>query len=433
MYDRRTEDRLTARMLYLRPGGAGRGSERRQWRELRRDEGGERAVDSRLAFERLSGADSQLLLLDLQDDGIWLMLGGAMARLPASPPASPHLHDRAGREAAAWLRRNLSRWQRLELPTHLIGYTQSLAAADTPAAVCYALTEACLRIFGGYQAFVFEQPTPGAPLRAVLRPGLPPSVEVLQLDPATELGSVGALLGHDARLAPGAPLAQLRVFFEQPGVGLLVHAPVGYERVLFLTERRGDRTISVEEWQILNLLTEQADGAFKRMRLFDEVRSLSLTDELTGLANRRHMRLVLGPAFSAAQRGAPLTVLLLDLDDFKQVNDRDGHLAGDRLLRQVARCLARQGRGSDLVVRFGGDEFLVIFPGGTRASAETFADRVHAELEPLVRFSCGVAEFATETTRNAEDLIGEADRELYRSKRARGVGVGADPLEFVAG
>lgn len=277
MYDRRTEDRLTARMLYLRPGCGGRGSERRQWRELRRDEAAERHVDSRLAFERLSAADSQLLLLDLQDDGVWLMLGGAMARLPATA-SQPALQERAEAEAAAWLLRNLSRWRRLELPTHLIGYTQALAGADTPAAVCHALSEACLRIFGGYQAFVFEQPTPGAPLRPVLKPGMPTWLESFELAAAPELNAVGALLAHDGRLTEGRNLESLHQFFAQPGVGLLVHAPVGYDRVVFVTERRADRTISVEEWQILNLLTEQADGAFKRIRLFDEVRSLSLTD-----------------------------------------------------------------------------------------------------------------------------------------------------------
>jgi diguanylate cyclase (GGDEF)-like protein len=252
-------------------------------------------------------------------------------------------------------------------------------------------------------------------------PGLPPVVDGLSIRPHRELNSVGAIIPRDARLAPGQRLEELRVFFEQLGAGILVHAPVGNDRVVFITERRGDRTISVEEWQILNLLTEQAEGALKRITLFEETRSLSLTDELTGLANRRHMRLVLDPAFSAARRGVPLTVLLLDLDNFKQVNDREGHLAGDRMLRRVAQCLAKQGRGSDLVVRFGGDEFLVIFPGGTRASADMFAERVTSQLEPAVPFSAGIAEFAA-PMQTVEELIAAADRELYASKRARGLG-----------
>ena len=431
MYDRRTEDRLTARMLYLRPGATGRAGERREWRELRREEGGERVLDARLAFERLSGADSQLLLLDLQDDGVWLMLGGAMARLPHSPSTQAPLHERASEEAAGWLRRNLARWRRLELPTNLIGYTQALAAAESSTAVCHALADACLRIFGGHQAFVFEQVTQGGLLHAVPRAGLAPEIEEHAIAPAPELAAAGALLRRDSRLIAGERLETLRVFFDQPGIGLLVHAPLGEERALFITERRADRTISVEEWQILNLLTEQAEGALKRIRLYDEVRSLSLTDELTGVANRRHMRLVLGPAFAAAQRGTPLTVLLLDLDDFKRVNDLDGHLAGDRQLRQVARCLARQRRGTDLVVRFGGDEFLVIFPGGTRSSAESFTDRSRAQLDPRVKFSWGIAEYAV-PMHGVEDLIGAADQELYRSKREHGVEGTAEPAEIGA-
>ncbi|NJD10469.1 MAG: GGDEF domain-containing protein [Gemmatimonadetes bacterium] len=426
MYDRRTEDRLTGRMLYLRPS-SGRGGERKGWRELRRDESADRPLDARAAFERLSGADSQLLLLDLQDDGVWLLLGGAMARLPH--PADPAgINERARQEAATWLRRNVTRWRRLELPTNLIGYTQALAAAASPTDVCQALADAALRIFGGHHAFVFERDPASDDWRSVWLPGDPAALRNCVLEPAAELGAVGALLPRDARLAQGGSLATLRVFFEGLGAGLLIHAPVGSDRVLFITERRDDRTIPVEEWQILSLLAEQAESAFGRIRLFEEARNLSLTDELTGLPNRRHMRLVLNPAFAAAQRGAPLAVLLLDLDNFKQIIDLDGHLAGDRGLRQGARGLAAQGRGTDLVVRFGGDEFVVIFPGGNRASAISFAERVRKTIPPRIDFSVGIAEYGPEQ-QIPDDLLGAADADLYRAKRSSGPGDGAEPAE----
>jgi PleD family two-component response regulator len=79
------------------------------------------------------------------------------------------------------------------------------------------------------------------------------------------------------------------------------------------------------------------------------------------------------------------------------------------------------------VVRFGGDEFLVIFPGGTRSSAESFTDRVHAQLDSRVKFSWGIAEYAV-PMRTAEDLIGAADQELYLCKREHGVEGTAEPV-----
>jgi diguanylate cyclase (GGDEF)-like protein len=156
----------------------------------------------------------------------------------------------------------------------------------------------------------------------------------------------------------------------------------------------------------------------RRIRLLDSVSHLSLTDALTGLANRRHMNVVLEHAWAAALRGEPLAVLVLDLDEFKDVNDTHGHSAGDRLLCRVAEGLRAEARASDVAVRYGGDEFLVVLPGGDRIGAEALARRLVRRLGNHVQMSYGAAEYVS-SLHSPEELIRAADRRLYEAKRKR--------------
>lgn len=152
------------------------------------------------------------------------------------------------------------------------------------------------------------------------------------------------------------------------------------------------------------------------------VERLALTDELTGLANRRHARAVLERDFAAAQRGRALAVVLFDLDHFKQYNDLHGHGAGDAALRAFADVLRQTTRQMNLSARYGGEEFLSILSDIDAAGALAYVERVRQGLRsgapsgPEFTFSAGVAICST-SMRSADELIGAADQALYEAKQ----------------
>ena len=170
-----------------------------------------------------------------------------------------------------------------------------------------------------------------------------------------------------------------------------------------------------------------AVGLLAEMLRRDRARAiqLALTDDLTGLPNRRFARWFLDKEFAAAERGRPVTVVLFDLDCFKRYNDRHGHSAGDAALREVARVLDRLTRRMNLSARYGGEEFLSILSSAEAKEALVFVERVREELrrtgvpaEP-VTVSAGVATYHA-GMRSPDELLSAADRAMYLAKRAGG-------------
>jgi diguanylate cyclase (GGDEF)-like protein len=166
-------------------------------------------------------------------------------------------------------------------------------------------------------------------------------------------------------------------------------------------------------------IASQAAMAVRNAQLYENLRTQVLADALTGLLNHRavYERVELELA-QAQQRGANLAVIAIDIDDFKSVNDRDGHLAGDRLLRRVAEVLRGQCRDSDAAGRVGGDEFLLVMPG-LGAEAAAVAQRVveRAQAETGVRVSAGAA-CMKQSELDATSLIDRADAALREAKTA---------------
>ncbi len=156
----------------------------------------------------------------------------------------------------------------------------------------------------------------------------------------------------------------------------------------------------------------------------EEFHKLATLDPLTGLYNRRLAEQRLAGEVSRSQRyGHPLTVLMLDLNDFKQINDRHGHAAGDAVLRIFAERLNSVIRASDLAVRMGGDEFMVILPECLPQQVQTLLDRLsRLEVEQhwgkiAVTFSAGWAGYRQGET--PEQMLERADQMLYAEKRAQ--------------
>lgn len=176
--------------------------------------------------------------------------------------------------------------------------------------------------------------------------------------------------------------------------------------------------------ELLTRIARVLEQAAVRNRLRQEAQH----DELTGLGNRRSLRTSLAAERARFERyGETFSVAVFDLDKLKSINDEHGHPAGDAAICGVADVLRREGRETDLAVRYGGDEFVVLLPHTSSDEAMVFANRTlrHvARLNPAgipVTVSVGVASFTRSTAADAEDdVIGRADAAVYRAKRAGG-------------
>jgi diguanylate cyclase (GGDEF)-like protein len=154
----------------------------------------------------------------------------------------------------------------------------------------------------------------------------------------------------------------------------------------------GRRAYEHDELELLQIVASQAAVAFENARLYDRIEQQAITDGLTGLYNHRYFYKRLGEEVATSERyGAPLSLLMLDLDDFKRFNDTYGHLAGDLVLREIADILRHQVRNLiDLPARYGGEEFAVILPNTPLSGAQAAADRLRQRLT-VVRDADGEA------------------------------------------
>jgi diguanylate cyclase (GGDEF)-like protein len=176
---------------------------------------------------------------------------------------------------------------------------------------------------------------------------------------------------------------------------------------------------------LLRTVANQVAVAVNHARLFAQTQQLALTDALTGCHNRRSFEMQLDRELQLARRQHhPLSLVMLDLDQFKQLNDSAGHDAGDAALRKLGSCFRQELRGVDLAARFGGDEFALILPNAYSEGAMIVAERVRARIEQIdvpgfghLSASIGIATFPSHASTRAE-LVIAADAALYSAKRA---------------
>ena len=210
--------------------------------------------------------------------------------------------------------------------------------------------------------------------------------------------------------------------------------------VIELANGPTDRPFVDEDLRILNTVAEFSAIAIENARLFHKVQELTVLDDHTGLFNSRHLRRQLEQEVTRATRfGHPVSLIFFDLDHFKQVNDNHGHQAGSRVLHEIGKLLLRTLRSTDVPVRYGGDEFVLLLPETSKDQALEAARRIGAAIarEPFLAgerhgplkltASLGVAAFPDDA-HDPEELIRMADEAMYRVKAARRGGVaGAVP------
>lgn len=209
--------------------------------------------------------------------------------------------------------------------------------------------------------------------------------------------------------------------------------PAGALGVLVLVSAQGKQFAS-RHLEFLSPLCSEAALAIENARLRSELHRLAVTDPLTGMLNRREVERELGRELERAYRyNRPLSVVLLDVDHLKKVNDGFGHAAGDEILIALARMLQRITRSTEIAGRIGGDEFMVVLPETEARDAAALADRIVEGLPealrawpnlaeadriaPLVGLSAGIADTG-DGVNSPERLTARADAALYEAKRS---------------
>ena len=224
------------------------------------------------------------------------------------------------------------------------------------------------------------------------------------------------------RSDPAIPPEVARLLQAASGIGVPLIADselIGALSVSHLERHR----YTAPEVRLLQRLAVHAAVAVANARLHEQVRTLSLTDPLTRLPNRRHMDIYLAKEVAAAERGRSLTVVLFDLNDFKRYNDTEGHQAGDAILRRFGELLAGETRAMNLAARYGGDEFICILSDTPEEGGAIHAGRIMKAVreDPAMRsvsVAAGVASYE-EGMITPDELIRRADEALYRAKNER--------------
>ena len=310
--------------------------------------------------------------------------------------------------------------------------SSAFGRCDSVVAVAHALVDSARDAFSATEASVLllsenDELYVAAGVHPLL-PFLPPDTlkngsEAIRHDNMFVLSSVAEGTAFSESVGESMRLARIESITATP-----IQSEDGRFGVLHCSFARG-REFDSAYRQLAHSLARQASQVIARLRLQEQLAREALHDQLTGLANRTLLQERMDEAIAGARRtGIPLAVLFVDLDGFKAVNDHLGHVIGDSALREVAGRLRDDVRATDVVGRFGGDEFVVVCPNTDEDDAMNVAERVRASIaRPLERVlaqhrvtaSIGIALWEPSGSAVAADtLFRTADEAMYRCKNA---------------
>ena len=221
----------------------------------------------------------------------------------------------------------------------------------------------------------------------------------------------GEISGTTAKQAMSSPVQTL---FADTTLDRAVSlmAEKGFRRFPILN--RSDNLVGiVTQSDVLKAFVGEMEIAHEKMK------DLAIRDYLTGMFNRRLFMATLEKEFYRSKRyDTHMALIMIDIDDFKGINDKHGHQYGDRILQSVSDIIRRQTRDADIAARFGGEEFIVLTHGSDTKHANRLAERLRVAIaESGVTVSCGVAHYPNSKSRFPEDLIRLSDEALYAAKK----------------
>ncbi len=299
--------------------------------------------------------------------------------------------------------------------------TRALARSVDPTAARTAVCEGASKVAGAPVTALFEPAPSGTTLIAKASVGA--DITGCELPLGGEGGAAAAFSRAEEVFVGGAGAESEadRDFLQRANARAVLWHPVVRDRgaigVLAIAWREDVAGVSLRISTMIDLLGAEAAVAIGRADLLGQLEHLARTDGLTGLPNRRHWEQQLPRELARAWRdGRRLCVAMLDLDYFKDYNDRQGHQAGDKLLREAAVAWRVALRPYDILARYGGEEFSVILPGCELDDALTLVERLRTCTPQGESCSAGIAEWDGEE--RPETLVGRADAALYRAKRA---------------
>lgn len=218
-------------------------------------------------------------------------------------------------------------------------------------------------------------------------------------------------------------------FLRQLGLLSGVIVPLIYREqvlgVLFLQESAMPREWSIDDMSLLNALADNLSVGIENADLHEQRERQAVTDGLTSIANRRHFNDVFYREFERASRyQQPLSLVVVDLDYLKKINDTFGHQAGDNAIVAIAKVMQQSSRSIDLPARYGGEEFCLLLPNTDLEMAEQIAERLRKLINEIkiegpdsISASIGVASFPVHAT-EADELFKQADEALYQAKQS---------------